>query len=129
MKIRTCHVSNSSASSFCIYGFIKKFQGYDDYENYFNTSDNEYAKLEKELTKVGLRLITRSIPDGGNSWETITGIGKAGCEIDHYLPDGEDWRDFSFPAPLESEKIALQNIMKKLGIEEPLVLMEKTWWD
>jgi len=124
MKIRTGFVSNSSASSFCIYGWTsKELEG-----TIFNEENQdywpEYKKLVKAVNEIDteLEIIASNTQNNYN----VIGIGECGMEVDHGY-DGY-WEDFKFPEPSMTQGKKLDEIAKKLNLPQPKMYSE-TWFD
>jgi hypothetical protein len=113
MKIRSGFVSNSSSSSFCIYGWRCK-----DY--------NEVEALTQKLkiyfgkgSKNGVRYTNTQ--DG----DYIVGVGNIEDEFDHYM---DDWQDYECDGP-DSELIKkLDKVAKTEELPEPEMYSD-TWFN
>jgi hypothetical protein len=104
MKIRNGFVSNSSASSFCLYGWKLKPIDYA-----VNNSQEEYFNAVKEMSNFLSHHMNVNIysfcfvDDHGKTEEyNFFGLGKQEDEIDHYLED-ECWEDYCCSEPKFTE--------------------------
>jgi hypothetical protein len=112
MKIRSGFVSNSSSTSFCIYGIclnkneIEKFKpdGVDSYD--------WQDQFELELSKIGLDSHT-----GDPNWDDSLYIGKGWTSM------GEDQTKRQFKEDIENK------IKQKFGDEVKFGTFERSWYD
>ena len=114
MKIRAGFVSNSSSSSFCIFGWGEndlKSIGFD----YYN-----FIKAVQE--KCGLSL-DHSFYNGSD--EYIIGLGNTNEEFDHYM---EDWQSYECDPPTEEQKILIYEIGMIFKLPKP-GLYADTWFN
>ena len=126
MKIRLGYVSNSSASSFTIYGWtetdlsehvgklLPSFAGVSiqiDEDLFCENIEKLWDGHERDI-------ITSRDADGYN----VIGLGQAGDEIDHCqsLTDGR-WEDFEFPEPNEEQKKKFDKLAKKMKLPKPKI--------
>ncbi len=131
MKIRNGFVSNSSASSFTIYGWTEEdlsnqiakicpvFKG-------INISIDEWefvANLEEHWTGDDYA-ITSS--DHHDEYGIVYGVGKAGSEIDHYMSEGR-WEDFEYPEPNEEERKKMDEMAEKINLPKPKIYKGTFW--
>lgn len=106
MKIRLGFVSNSSAASFCVFGW----------------QVSELAEEQIKTLKNSCKdLFTVWPPDGGE----ILGVGNEYSEIDHYCDD--DWHDFEPDPPSKEAQQQLLDLAQKLGLSKPEMFSENYW--
>ena len=128
MKIRTGFVSNSSASSFCIYGWTEEiFKIHPELQDvdaeYY---ESKYDKLIEKLNSIKHKAKIfgqDSTPDN----EFIVGVGNSGIEIDHYMLDNEYWQDYQSPEPSYDQIKELDRIAEVLGLPKP-EMYRATFW-
>ena len=110
MKIRAGFVSNSSASSFCIYGWVGKYQ--------------EMTLLEEKIKAAfpDIKLIRAGHPYS----DTIVGVGQFEDEVDHWY--GENWEDYECDGPSKEEMEALDKIANTLELPAPM-MDNATWFN
>jgi len=121
MKIRNGFVSNSSAASFCIYGWTDR----DLKTDWAGVMDI----VRTIWNKYNIRLVESSHP----SDNVIVGVGTSEGEIDHNYCDGdggryEDWEDYRSPPPTKEQMAWLDEAAKDLGLPKPH-LDSATWFD
>ena len=127
MKIRQGFVSNSSAASFCIYGWCESILETNpelvelDYEN--AQYDTFLKKLKSIKTKTNI-FVEESPPDN----EFIIGVGNSATDIDHNMQDGEQWSDYVSPPPSKEDMEELDRIAKILNLPKPQ-LYSATFWE
>ena len=112
MKIRNGFVSNSSSSSFCIYGWSCK-------------NWDEKEKLWDKLSsyKPILKTFTYSVtPIEG---EYVVGVGHTASDMDHYM---DDWEDYECKSPDKELCDELDKLANKIKLEPPTMYSE-TWYD
>lgn len=110
MKIRSGFVSNSSSSSFCIYGWVCK------------TTDELYAlkdRIEKCKKDSNIDIIITH--SNNNVGEEVIGVGNTNTDMDHYM---EDWENYECNPPTDKETKALKRIGKKLKLPPPQLYNE-----
>jgi len=115
MKIRIGFVSNSSSSSFCIFGWSSndiKAIGFDDYFDF----------MKAVTEKCGLHL-TSSYYEG--SGEHIVGLGNTDEEFDHYM---EDWMSYECDPPTVEEQILIHEIGMVFKLPKPGMYAD-TWFN
>ena len=95
MKIRQGFVSNSSATSFCILGYMIR----------------TYEEAEEILEKMKLSGIN-AIMACSQSGDTVVGVGNHDDEIDHYMDDYEDWQDYEADGPTKEEIESIEKFGK-----------------
>ena len=122
MKTRISLVSNSSTSSFCIYGWIQR-----DLKNTpFEESDYEiwptFAKLRNEIVKIDPLIELISFHNRDRTYY-IVGIGRSDTDI-----HDENVINHGFCEPRISEAKKLDKIAKRLKLPEPQVYKD-TWYD
>ena len=131
MKIRLGHVSNSSASSFTIYGWTEKelsqhigniMPSFFDVDMFID--DETFCdNLEKLWDGHEWDIVADASSDGMK----IFGLGEAGDEIDHNVTEGR-WEDFKYPEPSDEKKKAFDEVAKKLNLPKPSIYQE-TFFD
>lgn len=113
MKYRSGFVSNSSSSSFCIYGWLCK-----TYEEHIEL----FKKLNTYREILGYNITLSNTPYTDN--EYIVGIGHTASEMDHYMVD---WQDYKCKNPSSEEKENLNTIAIKLKLSTPILYSETFW--
>jgi hypothetical protein len=130
MKIRIGFVSNSSATSFTIYGWTVE-----DLSSHMASLCPAYEGVNISLDYYGengfLRNLEKAWKESGeeNDWDIVEsensdggqifGLGESGDEIDHYLPQGQAWEDFEYPEPSLDKIKKFDEIAKKLKLPKP----------
>lgn len=111
MKFREGFVSNSSASSFCLFGW--------------QVSKLTEAQLESLHEGPYFRegLGTACPPDEGE----ILGVGNSYYEIDHDCNE-EDWHDFESPPPSKEAQQQLLILAQELDLPRPS-MFSGTYWE
>jgi len=121
MKIRNGFVSNSSSSSFTIYGWTEKIfketlgtvspllEGMEIYIDEWKMIDN-LEKLWEDQRGV-------DCCDDADGFK-VFGIGTSGTEIDHYI---DDYQNFYYDEPSDENKAKLDKIAEKLGMPKPQI--------
>jgi hypothetical protein len=118
MRFRLGFVSNSSAASFCIYGWT--FEQLEPYGiNRWEVWDL-IKLLQEEYPEMHFR--ESSTPD--SDW--ILGVGDSQSEFDHYY-DG-DWTEYESSYPKKEEMEDLDKIAAYLKWPKP-ELKAATWFD
>jgi len=126
MKIRQGFVSNSSASSFCIYGWTDEdlkdykhipciascFVKCEKYKTEYFMANNLIKEVKDEFS---FDLIVSPSPDDNY----VVGVGNFEDEIDHGLDEDEDWEDYVTDEPSKEDMIKLDGIAKTLGLPSP----------
>ena len=123
MKIRLGFISNSSATSFTIYGWSEQdltahFTSLSPVMEGVELSIDEYAfreKLDKEWGGKDWAITNSEDKDG----YMIYGLGEYGCEIDHYFQGPGRWEDFRFPEPSDEDKKKMDEMAARLNLPEP----------
>jgi len=124
MKIRNGFVSNSSSSSFTIYGWTE-----DVFENVLKNSSplldgmridiDEYQIIENlEKFWDDPYSLTCCCDSEGRK---VFGLGRYGTEIDHYV---EDWENFYYDEPTDEEKEKFDKLAKELKLPKPQIIKE-----
>jgi hypothetical protein len=109
MKFRLGFVSNSSAASFCLFGWwVSKL------------SEEQVEALWASKHK-GLFSIYH--PDG-----ELIGVGNSYSEIDHDANEWEDWHDFVSPTPDKDVQQKLLELAQELQLPDPQMYSD-TYWD
>lgn len=132
MKIRTGFVSNSSASSFTIYGWSEKdlaehistfcpaFEGTD-----ITVEDEFFYNIQKAWEGHDW-----DITEGkdANGYE-IFGLGESQVDIDHNHPIGNGpWEEFKYPEPSDEDKEKFNKLAEKLKLPKPKIY-QRTWFN
>jgi hypothetical protein len=115
MKIRVGFVSNSSAASFCIYGWTN-----DDLGMNYSQSIDLANKLREKISFI----ITSPDPDS----EVIVGVGHAEDEIDHWYGEDGEWEDYQCEYPDKDEMTELDTVALEFGLPKP-ILHQATWFN
>ncbi len=111
MKTRSGFVSNSSSSSFCIYGWKC---------NDYTEECNLMGKL-KIYFRDSMDLTSSCTPDE----YSVVGVGHTNSEFDHYM---DDWEDYECEPPNSELMTELDRVAKSLGLEEP-EMYRATWFN
>ena len=114
MKLRMGFVSNSSAASFCLYGW-------------------QTAKLSEEQITALREARQKDSWRSGSCLHTvwhpidreIIGIGNSYSEIDH---DEENWQSFESPPPDKATQQQLEKLAEELQLPRPEMYAD-TYWD
>jgi hypothetical protein len=127
MKIRKGFVSNSSSSSFTIYGWTEKILSEHAKDI---ASGLSYVKLE--IDEEALVEKIEELWPGENTWDIhscedsdgygVYGVGTAGEEVDHYINNFTN--AFKYPEPNAEKKKQLDEIAKTLGLPAPQMYQE-----
>ena len=112
MKIRNGFVSNSSSSSFCIYGW--KCKTYEEKDELVDRLKQHEDDNDCEITYSNTEL-----------GEYVVGVGHTACDMDHYM---EDWEDFKCESPNKEKQKKLKKIGRKLKLSVPKMYSE-TFYD
>lgn len=137
MKIRNGFVSNSSASSFCIYGWkVRQI-------NYNNDGDcivhqkrimEMLECLEKEFKSKSYNILTHYVDDYE---DLILGIGSYKTEFDHDMDPELDgwWYDYESPSPNKKDCDKLDALRKEFEekfsdmlLLDSFKIYEATYW-
>ncbi len=126
MKIRNGFVSNSSSSSFTIYGWSEE------------VLSKHIGKLLPDFVGVEVSIDEDVFCENiekiwaGHDWDILSfrdsngcnifGIGTAGDEVDHYAMDF--FKDFKYDEPSNKKKKQLDEVAEKLGLPAPQVYQE-----
>jgi len=110
MKFRTGFVSNSSAASFCLFGW--------------KASDLSEEQVETLMAAKHKDLYSVWHPEDGE----ILGVGNSYSEIDHNMDEWQDWHDFVSPPPDKESLQTLQLLAQKLQLPDPHMYAD-TYWD
>jgi hypothetical protein len=125
MKIRNGFVSNSSSSSFCIYGwtedvFKDKHESLKGDKTYYNYGADELEKLLKTTSHELIIVSSSSLFS-----HFVMGVGNVETEIDHYI---EEWEDHVAEEPTRKEMEELDRVAEKLSLPKPQ-MYTATWRD
>jgi hypothetical protein len=101
MKIRQGFVSNSSSTSFNIFGF---YFGQDEEDAYSFLNRLKYRKIESILVY-------------NRYGDCVVGAGHIEYECDH---GREDWESYVCPGPDEKQIESLKSFAREFGIEDKL---------
>lgn len=101
MKIRSGFVSNSSSSSFCIYGVLFVFS-------------KDATNFKSLIKNKGLNI--HYVNDEENNH--IVGVGNYDMDIDHYE---EDWEDYESEAPSDSDIEKFKELLNSNEETKPFV--------
>jgi len=123
MKIRNGFVSNSSSSSFTIYGWSEKILS-----KHISESLPAFVGVRLEIDEDVFCENIEKLWDG-REWDIISfrdrdgynifGVGSACDEADHYVGN---WHEgFRYDEPDDEKKKQLEEIGKKLGLPEPQI--------
>jgi hypothetical protein len=108
-------VSNSSAASFCIYGWTNDELG-------LSGSHQVYAFLDM------IQALDKSIVESSHPFvDRVIGVGEIRSEVDHGYENG-DWKDYRCPEPSKKDMQKLDMIAEKLGLPKPTI-QAATWFD
>jgi len=123
MKTRIGFVSNSSAASFCIYGW-------DD--EYLRSATGESWNYESVIGMMEkLRSVYKiDIKDSNSpSAYVVFGVGNSYTEIDHGMDSKyECWEDYVSDPPSKEEMEKLDRIAKEMELPQPK-MFSATWFD
>jgi hypothetical protein len=120
MKIRNGFVSNSSSSSFCIYGWTEDV--FKDKPELLKDYYDPY-ELEKLLKTIPHELII--VHSNSPCSHFVMGVGTVETDIDHYI---EDWEDHVAEEPTQKEMEELDKVAEKLNLPKPQ-MYSATWRD
>ncbi len=123
MKIRTGFVSNSSTTSFTIYGWSEKVLSEHIGKSLLAFSNVELTIDEETFCENIEKLWSGDEWDvvscRNESHEYIFGIGSAGEEVDHDMLD-----PFEFDEPTKNQKKELDAIAEELKLPAPSIYQE-----
>lgn len=130
MKIRNGFVSNSSAASFCIYGWTEDV--FKDRPDLLPTNEkfSDYMYVEyilQELLKTiphELSIISSNSPNN----DFVIGVGNASTDINHDMGEFEYWEDYISDEPTQKEMEELNVLAEKLKLPLPK-MYHATWYD
>jgi hypothetical protein len=111
MKTRTGFVSNSSSSSFCIYGWECKT---------WDESNELSEKLQEFMPTAGDIISVRNRHE-----HVVVGVGNWNTEFDHYM---DDWESYECDYPSDEYRKCLDKIATQLGMSKPQIFSD-TWFD
>jgi hypothetical protein len=125
MKIRIGFVSNSSSTSFCIYGWTEdvfkdkpELRVQKDDKIYYCHGGDALKKFLK-TTPHELNIVTSCSPSN----DFVMGVGTVENDIDHYM---EDWEDHVAEEPTQKEMEELDKVAEKLNLPKPQ-MYSATW--
>ena len=110
MKHRLGFVSNSSAASFCVYGW-----------------SGSWTEMEALKEKINAQFPNFKLLDCAHPCDsTMLGVGNYEQDIDHWI--GENWENYECPGPSKEEMEALDKIAEELGLPAPM-MDSGTWFN
>jgi len=116
MKIRNGFVSNSSAASFCIYGWNEEDLNKDYYE-----IKALAERIGEKLGKTKIQLTSAS------KYEVVMGVGNVAYDFDHLEEWTYNWEQYKCDLPADEEKKKLLEIAKEMGLPKPKLFSETFW--
>ena len=122
MKVRFGLVSNSSAMSFCIYGWTPEDLKIDETDDPWVQWNNFRENLQKKYPEFKFEDF-----HWHPRFEGIFGVGNSDFEFDHYLPEHEYWEDRVEDPPTIHQMRELDEIAKIEGLPRP-TLQKETWF-
>ncbi|MHA1468971.1 MAG: hypothetical protein ACTSSP_00265 [Candidatus Asgardarchaeia archaeon] len=130
MKIRTGFVSNSSVSSFTIYGWTEK-----DLSEHLASLCSSFKNVDVSIDESFIESLDEIWE--GNKWDLnstygpdgrmVFGLGTHDSEVDH---SGYDYtgENFKFPEPSYKDQKKFDELAKKLKLPQPK-MHQATWYD
>ena len=124
MKIRAGFVSNSSAASFCVYGWTESiFATHPELIDYERTRFNDHWKIKELIDSIPHKAEIMDCNSPNNIF--VIGVGCYATKVDHYI---DDWESYECDCPSKKEMDELDRIAKELKLPKP-EMYSATWFD
>ena len=112
MKVRLGFVSNSSACSFCVYGFV---------------FSREERPLVEEILKRAKAIGLDAFEMQDQNCQYIVGVGNYDSDFDH--DEDEDWQNYEADPPSQEEVDKFTELAKELAPDKELDYHADTYFN